>query len=114
MGIMRYESVDVYTVSNGVSTLGEQTYNETLWFKTRGRVADVANTLKISERYRVYSDLVSITLNYTPNTRTIVDNQNLYSFRWRNKDWRITDCRESNDRQFVTFVCYRSDPNMPV
>jgi hypothetical protein len=112
--VMRYENVGVYTVSNGVSDMGEQTYSEALWFETRGRVADVANTLRISERYRVYSDLLSITLNYTPNTRTIVDNQDQYTFRWREKYWRVTDCREHNDRQFVTFICYRSDPTMPV
>jgi hypothetical protein len=57
---------------------------------------------------------MNITLNYTPNTKEIVDNQNLYSFKWRNKDWRITDCRESNDRMSITFVCYYNDPSSPV
>jgi hypothetical protein len=53
-------------------------------------------------------------MNYTPNTKRMVDDQDDYSFEWRGKDWRITDCRESNDRQFVTFVCYRNDPSTPV
>ena len=50
--VMRFENVGVYTVSNGVNDLGEQTYSEALWFETRGRVADVVNSLRISERYR--------------------------------------------------------------
>jgi hypothetical protein len=52
--------------------------------------------------------------NYTPNMKTIVDDQNRFSFFWRGKDWRISDCRETNDRQFVTFTCYRNDPTTPV
>ena len=42
--------------------------------------------------------------------KTIVDDQHLYSITWRNRDWRITDCRESNDRMTVMFMCYRNDP----
>ena len=114
MGIVRYENVVVNSVTNGVNSFGEQTTTETEWFTSRARVSDVANSLRIADRYRVYSDLVNITLNYTPNTKTIVDNQNLYSFYWRNNDWRIVDCRESNNRQSVTFICYRNDPVVPV
>ena len=114
MGIVRYENIAVNHVTNGTDDLGEYTTTITKWFDTRGLVHDVANSLRISERYRVYQDLVQITLNYTPNTKTIVDNQNLYSITWRNLDWRITDVRESNDRQKVTFICYRNDPETPV
>jgi len=46
--------------------------------------------------------------------KTIVDNQNLYSMYWRNQEWRITEVREHDDRQFVTFMCYRNDPVVPV
>lgn len=114
MAIVRYENVTINSVTNGVDSLGQQTTTTSVWLNTRGLVHDVTNTLRISERYRVYSDLVSITLNYTPNTKEVVDNQDLYSFTWRNRSWRISDCRESNDRQKVTFICYRNDPVVPV
>lgn len=114
MSITRYENLTINNVTNGVNSLGEYTTTVTKWFETRGLVADVANSLRISDRYRSYTDLVNITVNYTPNTRHIVDNQNLYSISWRNFDWRITDVRESNDRQKVTFLCYRNDPVVPV
>ena len=114
MPIVRYENLTVNNVTNGVNSVGEYTTTITPWFETRGLVHDIANTLRISERYRAYSDLVSITLNYTPNTKEMVDNQNLYSITWRNQEWRITDCRESNDRQKATFICFRNDPVVPV
>lgn len=114
MGIVRYENLTINNVTNGVDSLGQQTTTITRWFETRGLVHDIANSLRISERYRVYQDLLSITLNYTPNVRTIVDNQNLYSITWRNQDWRISDIRESNDRMKATLICYRNDPITPV
>jgi len=112
--VMRYENVVINNVTNGTNSVGEYTTTITPWFETRGLVHDIANSLRISEKYRVYNDLLSITLNYTPNVRTIVDNQNLYSLTWRNADWRISDIRESNDRQHATFMCYRNDPVVPV
>jgi hypothetical protein len=114
MGIRRYENIAINNVTNGVNDIGEYTTTNTKWFDTRALVADVANSLRISERYRVYSDLVGLTLNYTPNTKEIVDNQNLYSITWRGFDWRITDIRESNDRLTVNLLCYRNDPDTPV
>jgi hypothetical protein len=114
MGIRRYENIVVNHVADGVDSLGEYTTTITKWFDTRATVADVSNSLRISERYRVYSDLVNLTLNYTPNTKELVDNQNLYSITWRGFDWRITDVRESNDRMHVTLLCYRNDPDTPV
>lgn len=114
MAIVRYENLAVNNVTNGVNAVGEYTTTITKWFDTRGLVHDVANTLRISERYRVYSDLVQITLNYTPNVKSMVDDQNLYSITWRGKQWRISDCREHNDRQKATFICYRADPEVPV
>lgn len=114
MAIVRYENLTVNNVTNGKNTYGEYTTTITPWFETRGLVHDVTNSLRISERYRVYTDLVNITLNYTPNTKEMVDNQNLYSITWRGLDWRITDCREHNDRMKITFVCYRNDPEAPV
>ena len=114
MAITRYENLMINNITNGVDTIGQYTTTIAPWFETRGLVHDVANSLRISEKYRVYQDLVNITLNYTPNTKEIVDNQNLYSITWRNFDWRITDIRESNDRMKVTFICYRNDPDTPV
>jgi len=114
MAIVRYENLVINNVVNSINSLGEYTTSIVKWFDTRGLVHDVANSLRISERYRVYSDLVNITLNYTPNTKEIVDNQNLYSITWRGFDWRITDIRESNDRMKVTLICYRNDPDTPV
>lgn len=114
MAITRYESLTVNNVAIGQNSYGEYTQTLTPWFNTRGLVHDVINSLRISEKYRVYSDLVNITLNYTPNTKQIVDKQDDYSFYWRGNDWRIADCREHNDRMKVTFICYRNDPEVPV
>jgi hypothetical protein len=114
MAITRYENVTINRVTNGVNIYGDQTTTITEWFQTRAKVADVHNNLRISDRYRVYSDLVNLTFNYTPNTKEIVDNQNLYSLIWRGLDWRITDVMEANDRMSVTFLCYRNDPIAPV
>ena len=114
MAITRYENVDINNVTNGVNSVGEYTTSIVKWFASRALVADVANSLRISERYRVYQDLVNLTFNYTPNIKGIVDNQNLYSITWRGFDWRITDIRESNDRMKVTLLCYRNDPTTPV
>ena len=110
MGIVRYENIAINNLTFAKSSFGEQTTTQTKWFDTRARVADVNNNVRISEKYRTYSDLVEFTLNYTPNMKTIVDDQHLYSITWRNRDWRITDCRESNDRMTVMFMCYRNDP----
>ena len=114
MAITRYENIVVNTVTNGVDDVGEYTTTITEWFKTRARVKDVHNSLKISEKYRVYSDLTNFTLNYTPWTKQIVDQQPNYSISWRGYDWRITDCFETDDRMNVTFLCYRNDPESPV
>lgn len=114
MAIARFENITVKSLTFGKSDFGEQSTTETTWFETRARVSDVANSMRISEKYRLYQDLVNFTLNYTPNTREMVDNQNLYSIVWRGKDWRITDVRESNDRMSVMFLCYRNDPETAV
>ncbi len=114
MAITRYESIVVNNVVNGTNDIGEYTTTITPWFNTRGLIHDVANSLRISERYRAYTDLVNITLNYTPNTREMANNQNLYSITWRGNEWRITDVREHNSRMRITFICFRNDPEVPV
>ena len=110
MTIARFENIAINNLAFGKSDFGEQSTAQTVWFSTRARVADVANSVKIADKYRLYQDLVNFTLNYTPNMKTIVDHQQSYSITWRGNDWRITDVRESNDRMRVTFMCYRSDP----
>lgn len=110
MAIRRYENIDVNNLTFGKSGFGEQSTTQTKWFATRAEVSDVANSLRISEKYRLYQDLVNFTIRYTPNAKEIVDNQNLYSITWRGHDWRITDARESNDRMSVKLLCFRSDP----
>lgn len=114
MAIARFEDITVNTLSFGQGSFGEQTTTQTLWFKTRARVHSVSNHVKISDKYRVYSDIVNLTLNYTPNTKTMVDSQNLYSINWRNNDWRIDNVRESDDRMTVMLTCVRNDPVVAV
>ena len=114
MTIVRYENITINNVTNGVDSIGQYTQTISEWFKTRALTHDVANSVRISERYRLYSDLVNFTINYTPNSKLIVDRMNEYSITWRNHDWRITDVRESNDRMKVTFLCYRNDPDTKV
>lgn len=114
MAIARFENITVNNLTFSESDFGEGQTTQTTWFGTRARVSDVANSLRISEKYRLYQDLVNFTLNYTPNMKQIVDNQNLYSITWRGNDWRITDVRESNDRMTVMLLCYRTDPQTAV
>jgi uncharacterized membrane protein len=114
MGIARYENVTVNNVAITVNVYGEQDTAITPWFVTRAVVADVSNSVRIAEKYRVYADLVNLTFNYTPNQKLIVDNQENYSITWRGNDWRITDVRESNDRMNITLLCYRNDPDSQV
>jgi len=110
MAIARFENITINNLTFGKSDFGEQSTTQTVWFQTRARVASVANSLKIADKYRLYQDLTNFTLNYTPNMKEIVDNQNLYSITWRGKDWRIDNARETDDRMNIVFMCYRSDP----
>ena len=110
MGIVRYENVTICNVTTQKTQLGSQIENLTTWFESRALVSDVANSLRISDKYRVYQDLVNLTFNYTPNMKMISDNQDLYSLVWRNQEWRITDVREANDRMKITLICYYNAP----
>lgn len=114
MTIARYEPVDVYDLSFGVDSLGQQSTTKSLKFKGMALVSEVANSVAISEKYRVYADLVEFKFNYTRWMRDIVDNQNLYSLIYRNQDWRIAGAIETNDRQHVILRCYRNDPVVTV
>lgn len=114
MAISRFENVNVNNLTFGVNSFGEYTETITKKFTSRPLVSDVRNSVAITERYREYQDLIQMKFNYTPNMKDIVDNQDKYSITWRNKDWRITDVLESNDRMSVTLMCYRSDPTTKV
>jgi len=114
MTIQRYEPVDVYTLTFGVDTLGQQSTTQTLKFKGMAIINDVSNSVAITERYRVYADLVEFKFNYTRWMKDIVDNQNLYSLKYRGNDWRIVGAIETNDRQHVILHCYRNDPQVTV
>jgi hypothetical protein len=110
MSIARFENIKINNLTFAKSDFGEQSTTQTLWFETRARAASVANSLKIADKYRLYQDMVNLTLNYTPNMKTIVEHQHLYSITYRGQDWRIDNARESDDRMSVIFMCYRSDP----
>ena len=110
MAIARFENITVNRLSFGTSGFGEQTTSESEWFKTRARVHSVANHVRIAEKYRVYADVVEFTLNYTPNTKEMVDNQNLYAIVWKGFSWRIDNVREADDRMTVKVLCVRNDP----
>jgi hypothetical protein len=112
--VARYENIAVKTLSFSKSDFGEQSTTQTLFFNTRATIADVSNNVRISDKYRVYTDIVQMTVNYTPNIKLIVDNQNAYSITWRGYDWRIDNVRETNDRQFAQLTCVRNDPVVAV
>ncbi len=114
MGIARYENISVNNLTFSNSSFGEQTTVQTTWFDTRALVGNVASDVSIADNYRVYQDMINLTLNYTPNMRTIANNQNNYSITYRNKDWRIVNVKESNDRMKVTFMCSYNQPGTAV
>ncbi len=110
MGIARYEQVGVYDLTYNVNAFGETDIVKTLKFESRPVIKEVRTDLQISDKYRVYQNLIYFTFNYTPYVRQIADSQDSYSMTWRGKDWRIESAVESNDRMKVTFLCYHNDP----
>lgn len=110
MAIKRYENVDVNTLTFGTDAYGQYTTTITKKFTGRPLISSVRNSLTISEKYRIYQDLIQFQFNFTPWMQDIIVNQNLYSFKWRTQDWRIESAIEANDKMSATFICYRSDP----
>jgi len=110
MAIARYENINVNRVTAGVDSIGQQTTTITLAFQTRALVQDVRDSMLAAKDDRAYTKQVRFVLNFTPNTLNVSLNQFQYSVNWRNKDYKILDVLESNDRMNVTFVCYRNDP----
>lgn len=114
MGIARFENVEVYNLSFATTNFGELQTTQALKFTSRPRVHQVKSSLQISEKYRVYQGLINFTFGYTPYTKAMVDDQNLYSIKWSGKDYRIDSATESDDRMSVTFLCYHNDPETRV
>jgi hypothetical protein len=110
MAIARFENIAINQLTFSTSSFGAQATSIALWFQTRALVRSVSNSVKISEKYRVYGDVVEFVLNYTPNTREISDNLVLYSINYRNFNWRIEAVRETDDRMNIIFTCVRNDP----
>jgi len=110
MAIARFENVDVNTLTFAVDSYGSGNTIITKKFTSRPLVSSVRNSVAISEKYRVYSDLIEFKFNYTPFMIDVVYNQNLYSFKWNNQDWRVVNAIQSDDKMSVTVMCYRSDP----
>ena len=108
--VARYEEAQVYTLTFSTSAYGDTVTTKTLKFQSKPEIREVKNDLSITDKYRVYAGLINFTFNFTPYTRDMYDNQNLYSIVWRNHDWRIDSAIESNDRMKVTFLCYHNDP----
>ena len=109
MAIKRYENVDVNTLTFGTDAYGQYTTTITKKFTGRPLISSVRNSLTISEKYRIYQDLIQFQFNFTPWMQDIIVNQNLYSFKWRTQDWRIESAIEADDKMSVTFICYRID-----
>lgn len=110
----RYENITVNNLAFSKSSFGEQTTTVSKWFETRALVHNVANNMRTTDALRVYADLINLTLSYTPNTKTIFDNQNAYSIAWRGNDWKIVMIRETDDRMKVILTCARNDPGTAV
>ena len=110
MGIARYEKIEVNTVTATTSAFGEQTIAQSVWFETRALITNMANQVRALDKFRVYSDVVNMTVNYTPNLKTISDNMSGYSIAYRGNNWRIAEIKESNDRMTVMLSCVRNDP----
>jgi hypothetical protein len=114
MAITKFETVEVNNLSFATSSYGETQTTKTLKFTSRPLISEVRANVATSEKFRIYSDLVQMKFNYTPNTRDIVDNDNLYSITYQNVDWRIADSSISNDRMSVTLICYFNKPSVDV
>jgi hypothetical protein len=114
MAIARYEEAQVYTLSFSTSAYGDTVTTKTLKFESKPEIKEVRNDLRITDKYRVYAGVINFTFNFTPYTRDMYDNQNIYSIVWRGLDWRIDSAIESNDRMKVTFLCYHNDPSTQV
>ena len=114
MAIARFENVTIQNVANGIDSYGQYTTVLTNWFETRAKVMDFHSAVGIEKDDRVYHDLVKFVLNFTPNTRRMSLNQELYAINYNGQDWRITDAIQANDRMSITFLCYENKPTTAV
>lgn len=114
MAITRFEPVTVVNLIRSIDASGEASISTTDFFMTVARVRDVKNSLKLNELYRLYADYVNFQMNYTQNTRMLVEDQENYGIEWRGDLWRIIDTIESDDRMDVTLLCYYAKPGIKV
>lgn len=112
MSITRFEPITIMTLTRTIDASGEATFTSVDFFNTQARVRDVKNSLKLNELYRLYADYVNFQLNYTPNTRLVINDQENYGVEWRGNLWRIIDTIESDDRMDVTMLCYMAKPGI--
>lgn len=112
--VLRVDQITINNLTFGLTNLGEQTTTETAWFQTRAKTKSVHNRIRTLEKFRQYDNMIEFTVNYTPNMRTISDAQEAYSISFRDKSWRIAEIYEHDDRQWVTFTCYRNEPTVAV
>ena len=114
MAITRFETVKVNDLTFSTNSYGENETVITEKFTSRPLISEVKNSLAITEKYRSYNNLVQMKFNWTPFTKAIVLNENLYSITYQNNDWRIIDSLEANDKMSITIYCYRNEPNVAV
>jgi len=112
--VLRVDEISINNLSFTITNLGEQTTVETLWFKTRAKTKSVHNRIRTLEKFRQYDNMMDFIVNYTPNMRTISDNQEDYSITFRGTSWRIAEVYEHDDRQWVSLMCYRNEPSVAV
>jgi hypothetical protein len=114
MGVAQFENVQVSTLSFSTSSSGEQSTAKTDFFKTRATVENITNSMRISEKYRLYSSVVKMTFNFSPNMKTVVRHHEQYSIAYRSQDWRIAEAREADDRMTVSLFLYTQTPSAAV
>lgn len=112
--IVRFETITVNNLSFSKSAFGEQSVTETVWFKTRAKVHEVNTSIKISDKYRDYHDIVQFEVNYSPNFKAVVSGTGNYSITYEGESWRIEDAKSDNNRQHVMLMCFRNDPQTAV
>jgi hypothetical protein len=114
MGIAQFENVQVSLLSFATSAAGEQTTAMTDFFRTRATVENITNSMRISEKYRLYSSVLKMTFNFSPNMKTVVRHHEQYSIGYRSQDWRIAEAREADDRMTVSLFLYTQTPTAAV
>jgi hypothetical protein len=99
--VLRVDEISINNLSFTITNLGAKTKS-------------VHNRIRTLEKFRQYDNMMDFIVNYTPNMRTISDNQEDYSITFRGNSWRIAEVFEHDDRQWVSLMCYRNEPSVAV